>query len=153
MPDRIVSAFAKALFSRDMVSARIILGISEMWWAVLLWWPGDTFGRPTYALMAEVMPEDCWGAVFFMTSIMQFSIVGKEQFHSREARWFAAYNMALWVGCVLSMLKSVYPPPAAISAEITMASASIWIWLEPHLERRWIIKSWKAVYDRQVRGM
>ena len=148
MPERVISAFSKALFSKDMVSARIILAISEFLWFLLLAWPGDTFGRPTYNGMAKVMPEECWALVFLSTSLMQAAIIGKENFHSREARWFAAYNMVLWVFVVGSMLLSVYPPPAAISAEITLAAASIWIWFKPHLECRFIIRSWRTVYGR-----
>ena len=153
MPEKVISAFARALFSKDMVSARIILALSEFMWFMLLVWPGDTFGRPTYNGMAKVMPEECWALVFLATSMMQSAIIGKENFHSREARWFAAYNVLLWVFVVGSMLASVYPPPAAISAEIVLALASFWIWLKPHVERWMIIKSWRAVYGRQVRGL
>lgn len=133
MPPRIVSAFSRALFDTDMVTSRILLAWAEFWWAGLLLWPGDTFGRPTYAIMAEVMPEECWGFVFLLTSVMQGAIISKQDFHSREARNFAAFNAALWAFCVLSMLKSVYPPPAAISGEIALATAAVWIWLRPHV--------------------
>jgi len=151
MPDKVISAFSRALFSKDMVSARVMLAIAEFLWFALLAWPGDTFGRPTYNGMAEVMPEECWAMVFLATCMMQSSIIGKENFHSREARWFAFYNAFLWGFVVISMLRSVYPPPAAISAEITMALASVWIWLKPHVERYFILKSWKAVYGHQMR--
>lgn len=153
MPDRIISAMARALFSKDMVSARIMLAISEFLWFALLAWPGDTFGRPTYAGMGAVMPEECWALVFLATSMMQAHIIGSEDFHSREARYFAAYNAALWLFVVGSMLASVYPPPAAISGEITLAIASLWIYIKPHIERWLIIKSWRTVHDRKMRGL
>lgn len=41
--------------------------------------------------------------------------------------YFAAYNALLWVFVVGSMLLSVYPPPAAISAEIVMTCAATWM--------------------------
>lgn len=143
--DKIIDAFSHAMFNTDMVSARLMLGLSEFVWAVLLLWPGDTFGRPTYAIMAMIMPEDCWGILFFFTSMMQFGIIASKKYHSREARYFAAYNALLWVFVIISMLKSVYPPPAAISAEIVMALASSWIWFRPYLMCKWIINARKRI--------
>lgn len=141
MPDKAISAFSRALFDTNMVTSRLLLALSEFWWALLLLWPGDTFGRPTYTIMSEVMHEEMWGIVFLATSIMQLTIIKKEDFHCREARWFAFYNMILWVYVVSSMLRSVYPPPAAISAEISLAIASFWIWFRPYLLCKWIINA------------
>lgn len=141
MPDKLISALSRALWDTNMVTSRILLAIAEFLWGMLLLWPGDTFGRPTYNGMAHVMPEDCWGFVFLATSAMQIRIVEKEDFHSREARYFATYNMILWVFVVLSMLNSVYPPPAAISGEIALAMAAWWIWFRPFLLCKWILNA------------
>lgn len=141
MPEKVISALSRALFDTNMVTSRILLALSEFWWGLLLLWPGDTFGRPTYSIMAEIMPEECWGFVFWITSSMQVTILVKEEFHSREARYFAFFNMLLWGFVVLSMLKSVYPPPAAISAEIAMAMAAWWIWFRPFLICKWILNA------------
>lgn len=143
--NRIIDAFSSAMFDTDMVSARLLLGLSEFTWAVLLLWPGDTFGRPTYQMMSEVMSEEYWGIVFLFSSLMQFGIIASTNYHSREARYFAAYNAILWGFAVISMLKSVYPPPAAISAEIVMALASGWIWIRPYLLCKWIIDARKRI--------
>ena len=112
---------AKAMFDDKMVNTRIVLALSEFLWAVLLLWPGDTFTRPTYAHMALVISEEAWGVVFAMSAAMQLTIVLQGDFHSRFARYFAAWNAVLWVYVVASMLLSVYPPPAAISGEIVLA--------------------------------
>lgn len=141
MPDKAITALSRSLFDTNMVTSRILLAIAEFLWGILLLWPGDTFGRPTYNIMASVMPENCWGIVFLMTSVMQIAIVAKEDFHSREARYFAFFNMVLWVFVVLSMMKSVYPPPAAISGEIALAMAAWWIWFRPFLLCKWILNA------------
>jgi len=145
MPEKVITSLSRALWDTNMVTSRLLLSMAEFLWGVLLLWPGDTFGRPTYHIMAQVMPEDCWGLVFLLTSIMQISIVIKEEFHSREARYFAFFNMALWVFVVLSMLASVYPPPAAVSGEIALSCAAFWIWFRPFLICKWILNARAAV--------
>lgn len=145
MNDKIVSALSRAFFDTQMVTARLVLALSEFLWALLLLWPGDTFGRPTYHNMAIVMPEVCWGFTFLVTGFVQMSIIVSENFHSATARTFAAYNALLWVFVVGSMLLSVYPPPAAISAEIVMACAATWIWFRPILLCKWIIHARRTV--------
>ena len=139
------SALAKALFDDKMVNTRIVLAASEFLWAVLLLWPGDTFARPTYSHMAMVMVEEAWGVVFALSAAMQITIVLQGDFHSRFARYFAAWNMVLWVYVVSSMLLSVYPPPAAVSGEIVLAGFAFWIWLRPYVIVGWL----RRIYAQQ----
>lgn len=136
--DKILDSLTHTLWNTNMVMTRLILGIAELFWFLLLMWPGETFGRPTYSHMAQVMSEESWALVFFLSSVTQFTIVVRRDFHNALARYFAAWNMVLWVYVVGSMLLSVYPPPAAISAEITLALASVWIWARPYLLLRGI---------------
>ena len=136
--DKMLDSLTTTLWDTDMVVSRLLLGMAEFWWFLLLIWPGDTFGRPTYTHMAHVMSEEAWAGVFFLSAVTQITIVIRRDFHCTLARYFAAWNMVLWVFVVASMLLSVYPPPAAISAEITLAMASFWIWLRPYLLARGI---------------
>lgn len=130
---KVVSAFSEALFDSDLVATRMALAIAEMAWAVMLLWPGPTFDRPTYSVMAQVMSEHAWTFVFLVTSVLQFSIVAMRDMHTRFARYFAAWNASLWVFVVLSMLVSVYPPPAAIGGEISLMVAAVWVWVRPFI--------------------
>jgi hypothetical protein len=145
MNKRIVSSLSRALFDTQMVTARLVLALSEFLWALLLLWPGDTFGRPTYHYMAAVMIEEYWGFVFLFTGIVQMTIIVGEDFHTPVARYFAAYNALLWVFVVGSMLMSVYPPPAAISAEIVMSATATWIWFRPILLCKWITHARRTI--------
>lgn len=135
-----------AVFDSDLIATRLILAIAETIWALLLWWPGDTFGRPTYTIMACVMPEDAWGALFAVTACMQVLIVAGGKFLSREARAFAAWNTMLWFFVVTSMVMSVQPPPAAISGEIALALAAGWIWVRPMILAHWYHKAYGSVH-------
>lgn len=131
--NKALDSLTRTLWDTNLVSSRLLLGIAEAIWALLLLWPGETFGRPTYLGMSHVMREEAWGLIFALSSVTQITIVIRQDFHCWPARYFAAWNMVLWVFVVVSMLMSVYPPPAAISAEIALALASIWIWVRPFL--------------------
>lgn len=128
---RIYAALSRAIFDSDLIASRLALALAEMCWAVMLLWPGDTFTRPTYALMHYVAPERAWAIAFFCTSILQFAIVIQGHYHSKFARCFAGWNASLWVFSVASMMLSVYPPPAAIGGEIALTVTATWIWLRP----------------------
>ena len=127
----VIPAMSRVLFDSDLIITRLLLGFSEVMWSILLLWPGETFSRPTYHVMSEVMPEEAWGALFLVTGAVQFTIVGMEHFHSMFARYFACWNACLWVFTVVGMFLSVYPPPAAISGEVALMLAAIWIWIRP----------------------
>lgn len=133
MNKAVIPALTRAMFDSDLVSTRLTLALAEILWAVMLIWPGDTFDRPTYRVMAHVMYEEAWALVFLLSAVTQFSIVIMEQFHSVFARYFAAWNACLWTFVVVSMLFSVYPPPAAIAGEVALSFAAIWIWVRPYI--------------------
>lgn len=148
MSDDLTKRISKSIFDTDLIATRIMLGIAEGLWAIMLWWPGDTFGRPTYAHMARVMSEDGWGLVFALSAATQLHIVFSGQFHRSYARLFAGWNAVLWSYVVGSMLLSVYPPPAAIAGEIALTISAIWIWVKPailfHFYRQAYVESRKA---------
>lgn len=134
--DLAIDSLTRALWDTNLVFSRLMLGVAEFFWFLLLIWPGDTFGRPTYNGMANVTSEQAWALVFLVSSVTQITIVVRQDFHCWVARYFAAWNAALWCFVVVSMLLSVYPPPAAISVEITLALAAFWIWFRPFLQLR-----------------
>lgn len=133
MSRKMMRSVNRILWDSDLIATRVTLAGSEALWALLLWLPGVTFGRPTYHYMSMVMDEHWWGLVFAITSAIQTYIVLSGDFHTVFARWFAFWNMLLWGGVVISMLASVSPPPAAISAEIMVAITSVWVWARPLL--------------------
>ena len=79
------------------------------------------------------MHEEAWAMLFMVSAIMQTTIVLGQSYHTLFARTFAGFNAGLWSFVVISMLLSVTPPPAAISGEISLAIASVWIWLRPYI--------------------
>lgn len=131
--DRAIDSLTHTLWDTHMVSARLLLGIAEFFWGLLLMWPGDLFARPTYKIMATVMPEQAWALVFLLSSATQFTIIIQRDFHCWLARHFAAWNAVLWVYVVSAAYMSVYPPPAAMSGEVALMLSSVWIWIRPFL--------------------
>lgn len=127
-------SLSRILWESDLTGSRFTLALGEFFWAIMLLWPGDTFGRPTYTHMASIMIEEYWGLVFLVSSVIQLSIIVKNQQHTLWAWYFAGWNCFFWGYTVWSMLVSVYPPPAAIGGEIAMAFCAGWIWLKPILQ-------------------
>ena len=60
-PQKMLRALSAALWDSDLVSSRLTLAFGEFCWTVMLFWPGDTFSRPTYSHMSVVMNEEIWG--------------------------------------------------------------------------------------------
>lgn len=133
MSNKFLTAFSRVLWDSDLLASRITLAFGELFWAIMLLWPGDTFGRPTYAHMSLVMNEEAWGILFLVSAVTQISIVLTNDLHSKFAKYFSGWNAALWMYTVISMLISVYPPPAAIGGEIAIALSAVWIWLRPYI--------------------
>lgn len=144
MSDDISIRISRALFDSDLIATRLLLALAELLWAAMLWWPGDTFGRPTYSHMAHVMSEDAWGLVFALSAVTQITIVAQGHCNRSYARLFAGWNAALWCYVVISMLLSVYPPPAAIAGEIALMCAAGWVWIRPAILFYWYRKAYAA---------
>lgn len=113
----------------QMHSARWLLATAETLWAITLFWPGDTFDRPTYSQMSLLLPELGWAALFGIMAACQWFILLSGRYHTRSAIAFAFWNQMLWWYVVVSMYVSVYPPPAAISGELALALGASWVYL------------------------
>ena len=135
MNKRHVSGIRAALFDSDLILPRLMLAGGEMFWAVLLIWPGDTFARPTYSLMSQIAPEMVWALAFLATSMAQYRIVALRLCDTTSAWLFSCWNSLLWATVVACMLASVYPPPAAISGEIILTLVASWIWARPIINK------------------
>lgn len=122
---------SRAAFDSDFVATRITLSIAEMSWAIMLFWPGDTFARPTYTFMASIAPETAWAMAFLLSSLAQAFIAVSGRCNTSFSRAFGVWNATLWIISVGTMLASVYPPPAAIGGELALMLSSIWIGIRP----------------------
>lgn len=128
-----IRSLSKLMWDTDLIGSRFLLALGEFLWFLMLAWPGDTFTRPTYMHMSAVMAEEAWAFIFLLSSVTQLQIVLSGDMHTRFARIFAGWNACLWTYVVVSMLLSVYPPPAAIAGEIALAFGSVWIWVRPYI--------------------
>lgn len=133
--DRGLKNLSNALFDTDLVSTRITLALAEFLWAIMLFWPGDTFERQTYTIISGVMSETAWAFTFLISGLLQLSIVVFNHYGRPWAQVFANWNAVLWVFVVGASLMSVYPPPAAMGGEIALMCAALWIWARPLILR------------------
>ena len=128
-----LDGMSRALFDSDLIASRLALSLAEALWAIMLFWPGDTFGRPTYSEMAKLAPELVWATAFGVSAVLQICIVIYRQCEHTWAQLFTCWNAALWCGSVVLMLKGVYPPPAAIGGEVALAVSALWIAIRPSI--------------------
>ena len=135
--NRAIAGMSRALFDSDLIATRLALFIAEALWAVMLFWPGDTFERPTYSAMGQYAPEVVWACAFGISAVLQISIVVYQQCSRPWAHLFAAWNASLWLSVVVLMVVSVYPPPAAIGGEIALTVSALWIAVRPLYFLRW----------------
>jgi hypothetical protein len=115
------------IFSYDLEALKLILFASSILWSLLLLWPGETFGRPTYEMMSKVMDEITWGVAFLL-----HGVIGLSSRISKIKGVLYVNNLMgsfLWLGSSVLMLLSVYPPPAAISGELVLSLASVWLFI------------------------
>ena len=132
MTDTFINAFSRLIWDSDLVGSRFTLALAEFMWGILLLWPGNTFDREYYHNMAYFATESIWGVIFVISSILQFTIVMKNSLHSKCARVFAAWNAALWVLTVGSLL-IIYPLSAALGGEVALALSAVWIFARPYI--------------------
>lgn len=130
---KIISAISRAIWDSDLIASRVILGGAEFFWAILLLWPGNSTMIPMHVNMSTYFGGYFWGCVFLISSVFQFVIVILNKLHSTPARYFAFWNMCLWLYAVLSIITLTYPPPTAIGGEIVLALAAFWIWIRPYI--------------------
>lgn len=136
----LVEVCSSALFESDLVATRLTLAFAEFLWAVMLFWPGSTFDRPTYHYMSHVMSETAWGFVFLISCLLQAYIALYNHQNRDWAKVFANWNAALWVFVVGAAMLSVSPPPAAMAGEFALTLAAVWIWIKPLILDRATIK-------------
>lgn len=128
---RAISGMSRALFDSDLIATRLALSLAEALWAIMLFWPGDTFDRPTYSAMAKLAPELVWATAFGISAVLQICIVVYRQCCKPWAHIFAALNALLWCASVVLMVKGVHPPPAAIGGDVALAVSALWIAIRP----------------------
>lgn len=132
MKQHIINLWAKAFtlaYYSDLHGVRLMLAMAELLWAVTLLLPGNTFDRPTYQVMSQVMSEPAWGLIFLLMGTTQLSILLSGIYHDRFPVWFSAINSSYWWFVCISMILSVSPFPAAISGEVALAVGASWVWV------------------------
>ena len=111
----------------DTSLVRLLIATSSFLWAVMLFWPGDTFVRPTYGHMGQLAPENVWAAAFAIHFLITTITLTTKQMKYVSVLGEGMLGCLLWTSSCFLMLSSVYPPPAAIASEITTALASWWV--------------------------
>lgn len=132
MTKKFICAFSRLLWDTNLIASRFTLALAEFMWGTLLLWPGSTFDRTYYINMSHVFTEVIWGSIFIITSILQLTILLSNNLHSRFARIFAVWNVAVWVTIVYS-LAFIYPLSASLGSEVALTLVATWILVRPYI--------------------
>ncbi len=139
-------SIGQILLHDKMRMTRLFLSLASFLWGVMLLLPSDVFSRSTYKLMAEVAPEEVWAILFLIHSLWSYYTL-KCNIRNRFSLALDAFlGCVLWTGSTLLCFAAhypfhiegffnqiaAYPPPAAMSGEITTSVAAWW-----HLIRHW----------------
>lgn len=114
-------------FRCDVEPLRFFIALSSLLWGILLFWPGETFDRQTYALMGTMAPEWGWALAHLLHGIAAvWSIVTGRK---NRAIWVLdpILGCLLWTTSAAAMLFAVFPVPAAIAPHIIGAAVSWWL--------------------------
>lgn len=119
--------YSFVFWNKDTSTAQFFIGLAGVFWATMLFLPGDPFAREFYALMAEFMSEQAW-ATFFLLHGIYMILMSTRLFRIPHLVELVVTltGCVLWSGSAISMVISVYPPPA-VAAELALAIASWWV--------------------------
>lgn len=124
---RFLVARLKFLFFRTSpVATRFALAAGALLWSLMLFWPGDTFSRPTYTLMAQFASEYTWAMAFGLQGAYSMYSILMDRCTKTAFLIEGVFGCVLWSGSCICMMLSIFPVPAAISGEIVAAVASWW---------------------------
>jgi hypothetical protein len=143
---KLIDSVSRVLWDTDLISSRLTLALGEIFWGIMLLWPGQLFDSPIYAHMALTLSATSWGLIFLLTALAQLCIVITDALHCNLARYFSGWSMVLWLYVSLTMLISIYPPPMAIGGEIALAMSATWVWLRPYL----LVSGYKRVKCKSI---
>lgn len=132
--------FSQLLMS-PLVTTRLLIALSSLTWALLLFYPGELFtvSRKTYSIMAMIAPEEVWGMLFAVHGVAAFWALNKCLDRRLTMILDASLGCLLWTTSTAACFAAhwtgnffTYTPPAAMSGEVWIAVFSWW-----YLIRHW----------------
>lgn len=97
--------------------------------------PGNTFDRPTYSIMRMYANETGWEVAFLLYGLFALYILFARVYRKWLDIIISTYGCLLWMISCLSMTFAIWPLPAAISGEIVLSLASLWVLVRVIVDR------------------
>jgi hypothetical protein len=135
------------LLDSPMRSARLLIALSSLSWAVSLLLPGDAFeyGKKIYIIMAMIAPDYVWGILFLTHCVASLITLNLNIRNNYTLILDAALGCILWTTASASFYVGHWPtgmlwseacvhyrPPGVIGSSMWMALFSWW-----YLIRHW----------------
>lgn len=133
------------LWGVELLGTRFLVGMSSLAWAVMLLWPATYplfptleqiklgHGRTLYSIMALIMPDWQWAALFALQGVVTLFAV-LYNVRTRLVLWIEGIlGCLLWttatISCFVSHFRSwdTCRPPAAMAAELMLTIGAWWV--------------------------
>jgi hypothetical protein len=119
----------------DTEGTRFVIACSSLLWYIMLASPGNTFDRPTYSIMRMYASETGWEVAFLLYGLFALYILFARVYRKWLDIIISTYGCLLWMISCLSMTFAIWPLPAAISGEIVLSLASLWVLVRVIVDR------------------
>ena len=144
------------LLDSRMHTTRFLLALSSLTWVFLLLLPGDLFhGRPTYAIMDAIAPENVWGILFAIHGVVVLYTLINGTRNTVTLCFDGFLGCIIWTASTAACFAAHWPhesfftallayrPPAAMSGAFWLSAASWW-----HLIKHWAEEEERTHYER-----
>ena len=117
----------------DLIATRFMLSLGSLFWGAMLLFPGETFSRPMFTVLSEVMPEIFWGILFLISGFAGLYSLFCGYVKKILIVIDSLLGCFLWTSITIGMLLSAFTvgnnssAPAAASPAIVLAMESWWI--------------------------
>ena len=125
------------IFFCDLHGTRFLLGLVELLFAITLFF-AYPFDKSPSAVMNVLMNKDMWTAIFAIMGALQWFVLLSQNYHSRFAVVFAAFNSVIWWLTTLALIFSSVSMFEVVS-EIGLAMSASWIFVRSgmtHIDHR-----------------
>lgn len=127
----------------DTTPTRFMIALAATCWALLLLYPGDTFDRPVYRYMREVVGDYAEAKWCIAWAIHASGMWWRVFSSTPRPRWSLAIHtlgVLLFTSSSISIFLTLTSPlPAAIAPDIVLSLAAFWVLVRTHInsERGW----------------
>lgn len=122
--ERVWRAVAWFITESDIQTAEVVCTLVNIWWTVVLWWPGDLFAtNPAFAGMAVVFRETHWATISAAVAIAPLAalVTGQLRFRRAALLLYGWYYLT-----ITAAIAAVSVVNTGVGVYATLAAGAAW---------------------------